>query len=250
MESALGHAAAFAAVATPSVFLDRELIVRGANPAYLRAVGRSLEELEGQYLFAAFPANPTCPDGGGKVALEACLQHVLAGKGAEHLALLRYDVALPDAPATFVERHWSVVGSPIKDIEGELAGVLVQAHDVTVFRHRLVAVLEELDLVATPGAAGDGGEDELHPAAGAVSAVAGIHRQLELREENAQLQHALTSRAAIDQAIGIALAEHAGTPEEAFQRLVRISQESNVKLRDVARALVARAAEPERPLLP
>jgi hypothetical protein len=249
MESALGHAAAFAAVATPSVFLDPHLIIRGANPAYLRAVRRPLEELEGRQLFAAFPENPADREGGGKAAVEACLRNVLAGKGAEHLPLLRYDIALPDAPAHFAERHWSVIGSPIADVEGELAGVLLQAHDVTAFRRRLVRVLRELDDTVVPGEEADG-EPPVGADAVAVTVVAGLHRQLELREENAQLQQALTSRAVIDQAIGITLAEHAGTPEDAFRRLVTVSQGSNVKLRDVARALVARAAEPERPLVP
>lgn len=252
MASALGHAAAFAAVATPSVFLDPQLIIRGANPAYLRAVRRSLEELEGQHLFAAFPENPADPEGRGRAAVEAFLHHVLDGKGAEHLPLLRYDIALPGTPVRFVERHWSMVGSPMADVEGELAGVLLQAHDVTAFRRRLVRVLRELDgaAPAEEGEPGAGGQPAVRAAAGAVSVVAGFHRQQELREENEQLQYALASRASIDQAIGIALAEHAGTPEDAFRRLVTVSQESNVKLRDVARALVARAAEPERPLLP
>lgn len=241
MESALGHAAAFAAVATPSVILDTKLIIRGANPAFLTAVGRAWDDISGQPVFTAFPDNPDDPDADGVASVEACLQHVLSGKGAECLPLQRYDIALPDAPAHFVERYWSVVGSPVPDAGGDPAGVLVQAQDVTAFRRQLVRVLEEMD---------DDAEYPVGPAVGAAAVLAGFERQMALREENEQLQHALTSRAVIDQAIGIALAEHAGTPEEAFQRLVTVSQESNVKLRDVARALVARAAEVERPLLP
>lgn len=246
MESTLGHAAAFAAVETPSVFLDRRLMIRGANPAYLKAVGRSTEQIEGEHYFTTFPTNPAVSDD-DRAALEACLQRVLAGKGAEHLPLLRYDVALPETPKDFVERHWSITGSPIRDIEGELAGVLVQTHDVTSFHQDLVRMLAELEVVAAPQAPGDGEGVAGDPAAGAVPVIAGLRH---MREENAQLKHALTSRAAIDQAIGIALAEHPGTPQEAFQRLVKVSQKTNVKLRDVAQALVVRAARPRRPLLP
>jgi GAF domain-containing protein len=53
-----------------------------------------------------------------------------------------------------------------------------------------------------------------------------------------QLKQALESRAVIEQAKGILMAERRCTPDEAFQRLVRLSQESHRKLRDVAHALV------------
>ncbi|MDQ6648836.1 MAG: ANTAR domain-containing protein [Actinomycetota bacterium] len=45
----------------------------------------------------------------------------------------------------------------------------------------------------------------------------------------------------IDQAIGIILAQQGGTPEAAFEVLRRASQGRNVKLRDIATELVARA---------
>ena len=59
-----------------------------------------------------------------------------------------------------------------------------------------------------------------------------------LRLEVSQLRSALTSRATIEQAKGIVMTERHCTPEEAFGVLVRLSQNSNVPLRDVARALV------------
>jgi hypothetical protein len=52
------------------------------------------------------------------------------------------------------------------------------------------------------------------------------------------LERALTSRATIDQAKGILMAERRVTPEEAFDFLVRMSNESHVPLREVAKALV------------
>jgi len=51
------------------------------------------------------------------------------------------------------------------------------------------------------------------------------------------LQAALTSRADIDQAIGIVMALHGIPAPEAFDRLVSKSQEANVKLKVVARQL-------------
>jgi GAF domain-containing protein len=56
------------------------------------------------------------------------------------------------------------------------------------------------------------------------------------------LQQAMRSRAVIDQAIGIFLADGGRTPEEAFQLLVRVSQRENLKLRDIAADIVDRAA--------
>src|SRR4051812_39227228 len=60
-----------------------------------------------------------------------------------------------------------------------------------------------------------------------------------------QLEAALQSRAVIDQAKGILIAQHHCTADEAFDRLVTLSQHSNRKLRDVATALVEHAQRPD-----
>jgi hypothetical protein len=52
------------------------------------------------------------------------------------------------------------------------------------------------------------------------------------------LRIALSSRSAIDQAIGIIMAQQRGTPEQAFAALRTISQRRNIKLRIVAAELV------------
>jgi GAF domain-containing protein len=57
-----------------------------------------------------------------------------------------------------------------------------------------------------------------------------------------QMQAAMDSRAMIEQAKGIIIGERRCTADEAFRILTKISQDSNRKLRDVAAALVARAA--------
>jgi GAF domain-containing protein len=54
------------------------------------------------------------------------------------------------------------------------------------------------------------------------------------------LQAAMESRAVIEQAKGIIMAERRCTADEAFAVLTRISQDSNRKVREVAAALVAR----------
>ena len=56
------------------------------------------------------------------------------------------------------------------------------------------------------------------------------------------MAEAMRSRAVIEQAKGIVMGERRCTAEEAFTILVKVSQDSNRKLRDVAAALVERAA--------
>jgi GAF domain-containing protein len=58
-----------------------------------------------------------------------------------------------------------------------------------------------------------------------------------------QLQAAMQSRAVIEQAKGILMGQRRCTAQQAFELLVRLSQDSNRKLRDVAQALVDQATE-------
>jgi GAF domain-containing protein len=58
-----------------------------------------------------------------------------------------------------------------------------------------------------------------------------------------QMQAAMDGRAVIEQAKGIIMGERRCTGEEAFQILSKVSQDSNRKLREVAAALVASAAD-------
>ncbi|WUD74163.1 ANTAR domain-containing protein [Streptomyces sp. NBC_00510] len=62
-----------------------------------------------------------------------------------------------------------------------------------------------------------------------------------LRAENEQLRRALGSRSVIDQAVGMVMALTPCPGDVAWAVLVRASQYGNVKLRDVAAALVASA---------
>jgi hypothetical protein len=60
-----------------------------------------------------------------------------------------------------------------------------------------------------------------------------------LREEIAQLQAAVQSQRAIGMAIGLLSARYECSTEQAWRTLLRISQDSNIKVRTVARVLVA-----------
>jgi GAF domain-containing protein len=54
----------------------------------------------------------------------------------------------------------------------------------------------------------------------------------------AQMEQAMASRAVIEQAKGIVMGEKGCTPDEAFRILAKLSSTTNVKLRDIAIALV------------
>lgn len=73
----------------------------------------------------------------------------------------------------------------------------------------------------------------------AASAVISTWRRLrQAREMIDQLDEALTSRAEIEQAKGALMALNKISADEAFARLVKLSQDSNIKLRDLSRQLL------------
>jgi hypothetical protein len=59
------------------------------------------------------------------------------------------------------------------------------------------------------------------------------------------MAEAMRSRAVIEQAKGILMADERISDEQAFERLVALSQHSNVKVREVARRLVDERSRPE-----
>ncbi|SFW86981.1 GAF and ANTAR domain-containing protein [Amycolatopsis australiensis] len=73
----------------------------------------------------------------------------------------------------------------------------------------------------------------------AEAALRGARRYVSARETVGQLRTALSSRAVIDQAKGMLMAVHRISEKEAFDMLVKRSQEQNVKLREVAERFVA-----------
>lgn len=81
------------------------------------------------------------------------------------------------------------------------------------------------------------------PAAVAVHNAQILTRALAL---TVQLQKALATRPAIDQAIGLLRGRSGGTPEEAFGRLRAISQSEHTKLADVAQHIVDEAVRRAR----
>jgi GAF domain-containing protein len=80
----------------------------------------------------------------------------------------------------------------------------------------------------------------------AAVSVYNAHLLTQARARAEQLHRALDSRTMIDQAIGILRSRSGCSAEEAFERLARMSQGENVKLRVVAEQLVAEAVNRAR----
>jgi GAF domain-containing protein len=82
---------------------------------------------------------------------------------------------------------------------------------------------------------------ELAQYAGVVATTADQYNRATALAE--QMQRAMASRAVIEQAKGILMAERHCSADAAFEVLVRLSQETHRKLRELAEALVAQAAD-------
>jgi GAF domain-containing protein len=78
----------------------------------------------------------------------------------------------------------------------------------------------------------------------AAVAVANAHSYRAATDLASQMQEAMTTRAAIEQAKGIIMAERRCSPDEAFAVLVDASNRSNRKLRDIAGDVVAEVMTP------
>jgi transcriptional regulator with GAF, ATPase, and Fis domain len=110
------------------------------------------------------------------------------------------------------------------------------------------AVVGALNLYATKPHAFDADATALARTFGnyAAIALANAHLYSSSAALAAQMQQAMESRAMIDQAIGITMVKRGCTAEEAFNVLVRASQEANRKLREVAKSVVQAAPDDPR----
>jgi hypothetical protein len=146
-----------------------------------------------------------------------------------HEPILLEDVSEADAWEGFraaAERH-GVVTSLSVHIPSDLDGV---ASSLNFYGRRRIGL----------------GEQNLHAAQGYAAQLAVAMKAAESYRATTALAsglaEAMQSRAVIEQAKGILIADHGYTAEEAFERLRQVSQSSNVKLRDVARRYVEQRA--------
>jgi GAF domain-containing protein len=110
------------------------------------------------------------------------------------------------------------------------------------------SVLGALNIYATQPAIFDRNAIEMARTFAGYAAVAIANARLYQRTATLaeHMRRAMESRAVIEQAKGILIAQQHCTPEQAFDLLVRLSQSTHRKLRDCAADLVASTAE-DRP---
>ena len=122
--------ALLAAAPSPYMLLDTELRFVWANDAYLKAIGRSREDILGRVLSEAFPV-PAESD--SDKMLNASFRKVLSTGRNDHLSWIPYPIETPDGQIE--ERYWSATHTPILDAEGRVEYILQNTIDVTELYH-------------------------------------------------------------------------------------------------------------------
>ncbi len=238
--AALLRASVFESTTVGYSLMDTRFVILDVNTVFAEGTGMTRDELVGRQAFDLFPENPLQSDDAPAHAMRRSLDRVLATKQRDSMHIHRYDIPHPTEEGTFLERYWSPVNIPVLDDDGELVAILQQVEDVTDYRDDLVKVLGYLQEVP----AGSSAETSRRFTNYAATAMAHSSLYHSARREVEQLQEALTSRGVIDQAKGILMARHRCSSDEAFSRLKQMSNDSNVRLRDVASALIYQTAAP------
>ena len=230
---------AFEASTSGFSLMDLEFVILDVNAAFAGSTGMQREELIGRQAFEVFPENPLQTDEAPARTMRQSLERVISTGRRDSMHIHRYDIPDPDQPGAFLERYWSPVNIPVFD-DGAVVAVLQQVEDVTDYRDDLVRVFDYLQEPPS----GDSAESSRRFAEYAATAMAHSSLYHSARREVEQLQEALTSRGVIDQAKGILMARYRCGSDEAFLRLKQMSNDTNVRVRDVARALIYQVAAP------
>ena len=143
-------------------------------------------------------------------------------------------------------------GAPVGVLSGDdprwpgFAGALVEAGCDSVWSHPLPldAPAGSLNLYLPAGVAPERREAAAALVEGAAVPVANVWLYEEAVRTNENLRAALESRAVIEQAKGILMERLKVTADRAFDTLVRVSNDTNTKLRDVAQAVVDTGSVP------
>jgi PAS domain S-box-containing protein len=126
------YSALFAASPYPYLLVDTDFILIGANPAYLRATGRTEDDLVGKHIFDAFPADPAAPDSTNLDEVRRSIELAISTRKPHTSALLRYAVPVQTADGVaFDQRYWSAIHTPVFDAAGDVIFVSQNAIDVT-----------------------------------------------------------------------------------------------------------------------
>ena len=227
---------ASATTGTPAVLLDRSFFVRAVNAEYERATLRNRSELIGENIFEAFPDNPCDPHANGNEKLLASFETVLRTNSTVAI-LQRYDITDSANAGEFIPKVWVPKNMPVRD-GSEVVGIVSHVTEVTDANHAVLELAREIE-TNTEGDLALSPAELLHMLAAFTDALPRDrgHRKA-LLDENEQLRRAIETRDTIGQAKGILMERFNTNATRAFEILVKLSQESNTRVADLAHKLV------------
>ena len=124
------YSAVFGAIPTPYLIMTPDLVIVGANDAYLANVGRDLDELVGVPVFEAFPPSPDALDERGVPRVQVSFERARDTGRIDVMPLQQYDI--PDAATGGLStRFWSLISVPVMAPDGTCALVVQRAEDIT-----------------------------------------------------------------------------------------------------------------------
>ncbi|KRV51151.1 protein phosphatase [Wenjunlia vitaminophila] len=125
------YAAVFQALPGVVALLTPQLVYVDVNGGFLRATGRTRDQVIGRYIFDVFPDNPNDPTATGMRNFQASLLRVVATGERDVMAVQRYDVEDPARPGVWQERYWSPINVPVFAPDGQVIMVMLRVEEVT-----------------------------------------------------------------------------------------------------------------------
>ncbi|MGW9129900.1 PP2C family protein-serine/threonine phosphatase [Streptomyces sp. NPDC055681] len=126
-EPGIDYHAIFEASPSAMLVLNSVFVILDANSSYQNLVGRTRDELMGQYLFDAFPQE----DDSEVEDQKASMRRVLESRAQDVAGPIRHDLAEPDRPGVFAERYWSPINAPVLDSDGQVALIVHRLEEIT-----------------------------------------------------------------------------------------------------------------------
>lgn len=225
----------FRSHATPTVLMTPDFVIRAATPSYLTTTGRHEDELVNVNVFDAFPDNPATPELRSSEKLIDTVERVLRTAQQDHVSPLRYDIPDPKRPGEFLEKRWVLLSTPVRHGD-DVIGVSIQVDDVTLVNEQVLQALRGYEGLLSDSDLRTTAARDVRDVVASFLAMVESHEKL--ASEVTDLREALRSRPTIEQAKGIIMADRRCSPDEAFGILRQLSMDTNVRVADVAAAIV------------
>ena len=119
----IDFAQAFSLVPTPLMIMDHKLVIRFANAAYLTTTACTLSEIQGRYVFEAFPESEARTS-----LFKSAFELALEGTAN---VLTTEPFAIPVEGGGMREVIWTCTHMPLRNADGEVAYVMQNAKDIT-----------------------------------------------------------------------------------------------------------------------